>query len=251
MKKLLSLALLMSLFIACEDPDLTEDNPPLPKENVNIGVSFLYGSSGLAQDSIYTNAEGNQFFITDVKFVLSDFFVLSQGDSFKTEEVNYALYSFANSQNLVSKLPDGGYSGHYGFTLGIDSVLNWTIDPTTLASTSALTDPDVARNDGLGYNAVIIKGRAFDPTDPNDSLGSVSFEFQLGSLFLNRALKSGMTNFAVTSTTQVNFLIQVDLKDALDNYNIISRPTLLTDPSNVVDLTLAEEMMDNLKFNLF
>lgn len=250
MKKFLLLLLASSFIIACEEKDLTGDNPPLPIENVEIAVSFLYNGKGYKTDSILTNNKGNKFFLTDVKFLLSGVFVKSMEDTFRRDD-GYFTYSWTNLEELVMELPDGGYSGHYGFELGVDSITNVDLEPSQAPAGSGLTDTDMYRNDGTGYNSIVIIGRALDPANPDDTIGTIPFRYEIGSLLLDRSLRSGQANFAVTADTQVNLILNVDTWPIFNDFDIVTRPMVTTDPSNSVDFAVAKEFSDSLLIQLF
>lgn len=252
MKKLVFLSAILTLFISsCKEKDLTEDNPDLPEENVHVGVSFLYDEKGLSPDSIITNNLGNRFYVTEVKFLMSNFFIFSESDSIKAPDDVFKTFSLTNTSELIMLLPDGGYSGFYGFTVGLDSIYNYTIIPTDTDEDSGLRDEDIIRNDGFGYNSIVIKGRVFDPADPNDSIGKIPFEYQVGSELLSKNVRSNLTNFAVTSTTQVNFILNVDIEPIFSDFDITKRPTASTQVGNTVDIAIVTQIRDDIQISLF
>lgn len=251
MKKLLSFCILSVILISCEEKDLSVDNPPLPDENVEVAASFIYNGKGYSPDSIITNRKGNQFFLTSIKVLLSDFYAFSKGDSFKAVD-SYHVFGKDNLEVLVLELPDGGYSGVYGFSLGVDSIDNMDLKPTdSKAANTDLTDTDMYRNDGNGYNSIVIEGRVINPNDPDDNYGSIPFKYEIGSLYIRRDVESGNSNFAVTADTQVNLILSVDTWPIFNDFDILTRPTITTDFSNSLDFNMAKEFSDSLHIKLF
>ncbi len=226
------------------------DTPPNPVENVEIAVSYLWNNLGFKPDSLLTNNKGNQFFITDIKVLFSRFYVLSAGDTFQNKNGNFA-YTLNNVEQLVHELPDGGYSGFYGFRLGVDSMVNITTLPGQSPEGSGLRESGMFRNDGMGYNSILIEGRAIDPTDPDDVTGTIPFRYEIASHYFRRELNSGQANFAVTADTQVNLILNIDAWPIFNDFDIVARPTITSDPNNAIDFAQAQMMSDSLYIKLF
>ena len=246
MKKVISIFLVVFTIVGCKEKDLTSENPPLPSENVELAVSLLYNKKGFTADSLLTNKKGNKFFIKQVKFLVADFYVVSKGDSFIARNT-YFTFDREHLEHLVLELPDGGYSGHYGFRLGLDSLRNTQV----LTGNAGKSVEDMFRNDGTGYNAFIISGMAIDPTNANDTAGTIPFSYEIGGPFLQRRLSGNQINFSVTADSQANFILNVDVWPVLNDHNIITRPTVTSDFTNLADFLIAKEMNDSLKVSLF
>lgn len=229
---------------------INTDNPPNPVENVEIAVSYLWNKHGLKKDSLLTNNKGNKFFLTDVKVLISRFYVLSSGDTFQNKDGNFA-YTLDKVEQLVHELPDGGYSGFYGFRLGADSIVNITTLPGAAPEGSGLKESGIYRNDNTGYNSILIQGRAIDPSDPDDVTGTIPFSYEISSLYFRRELNSGQANFAVTADTQVNLILNIDPWPILNDFDIVARPTITSDPNNAIDFAFAQMMSDSLFIKLF
>lgn len=250
MKKLLLILLIGASLISCEEKDLVDETPPNPVENVEIAVSYLWNNHGLKSDSLLTNNKGNQFFLTNMKVLISGFYVFSNGDTFQNKEGNFS-YTLSKVQQLVHELPDGGYSGFYGFRLGADSLVNVTQLPGASPEGSGLRESGMFRNDGMGYNSILLEGRAIDPSDPDDSIGSIPFRYEISSLYFKRDLNSGQANFAVTADTQVNLILNIDPWPIFNDFDIVARPTITSDPNDAIDFAQAQMMSDSLFIKLF
>lgn len=248
MKKIIILVLASFTILSCkEKADPVEPNPV---ENVEIAVSYLWNKHGLKTDSLLTNNKGNKFFITDMKILISRFYVLSAGDTFQNKNGNFT-YTLDKVEQLVHELPDGGYSGFYGFRLGADSLVNITTLPGASPEGSGLRATGMFRNDGMGYNSILLEGRAIDPTDPTDVTGTIPFRYEISSLYFKRELNSGQANFAVTADTQVNLILNIDPWPIFNDFDIVARPTITSDPTNSIDFASAQMFSDSLFIRLF
>ncbi|GEM_PF-1042367 len=252
MKKLALLAFVVISIVACKEKDLTNDNPALPEENLQLKTSFLYGDKGIYEDSVLVNNKGNRFFITDIKFLLNNLYFIHtnkpERDSVLWDTGYYAISTDALTK-FVAILEPGGYSGHYGFKIGLDSVA-WANRPTNPRG-DALTDADLIRNDGFGYNALVIKGRAIDPADPLDTAGNIPFEYNIGGYFISKKYRSDKLNFSLSSSSEVNLILNVDIEPIFNDFDIVAKPTVISDISDPVDYEIAEMMMDSLAVGLF
>lgn len=251
MRKYLAL-LVLPLAFACEEKDLTPDNPAPDPENLFIGTSFVYGEEGINPDSMLTNDLGYNFFIEEVKLVLSDFYLVDQaeGDTIVNDSTAFSVSLEDPRQDMVVLGP-GGYSVKYGLRLGLDSLHGALISPATVPPGSDLTDNDLYRKDGFGIDHVIIRGRLLDPFDPLDSIGKIPLEYRLGTYLTSRMIKSDQRNFSIERTSKVKIVLYVDLKPMLHQFELLNRPKVSTDLSNQVDLLFAKQMSDSLKVALF
>ncbi len=249
MKKLALLAGLTLSIVACKEKDLTDNNPALPDENIQMKTSFLYDGEGFSEDSILTNNVGNVFHITDIKFLISDLYLINKGDS-SSLDTGYYKFDQKNVDKYVALLDGGGYSGFYGFRLGLDSMETVSLNPQN-ARGDGLLDQDLIRNDAFGYNGFVIKGRVRDPQDPLDTIGKIPFEYHIGGYYINRVLRSEMLNFSVSNTTTANFILNVDPEPIFNDFDIVATPTVTSDFSDPVDFEIAEMMMDSLRIKLF
>lgn len=249
MKKIFSLVLLSALF-ACEEKDLTVDNPAPSDKNILLATSFIYGDEGLNPDSVLTNDLGYRFFITEVQLVASHFFFV-EGEDTVVERTEPFVVSMKQTDELILNMPPGGYSGYYGLKFGLDSLESATITPSKLDEDSDLKNADVFRNDKLGIDHVIIKGRLINPTDPMDSTGTINLNYRLGTYYTTKVKTSQNLNFSLMRDSQVKFIMQVDVEPLLNSFDMFKTPQIVTDPTIPVDFNTALDMADSLKIGLF
>lgn len=248
MRKLLYFLLIPALF-ACEEKDLTSENPAPSPNNINIQTSFIYDTLGLQLDSIYTNNFGYEFFFEEVSLVFSNFSFIEQGDTVLRLPEPF-LISMENKESFIGRIPPGGYSGKYTLQLGLDSAEGLGFN-SAMADDKALKESSVFRKDGLGIDQVVLKGKLFDPTDPLDSVGSIPFEYRLGTPITIQNKISDVHNFSVSSSSKIPFIIQVNLWPVFRNLDIFQDPLVESNPVNLFDIGLAEQMADSLQISLF
>lgn len=248
MRKLFFLLLIPALF-ACEEKDLTSENPAPSKDNINIQTSFIYDTLGLQLDSIYTNKVGLEFFFTEVSLVFSNFSFSEQGDTVINLPEPFFI-SMENKESFIGRIPPGGYSGKYSLQLGLDSAEGLGFN-AAMANDEALRKSSVFRADGAGIDQVIIKGKLFDPTNPLDSVGSIPFEYRLGTPLTIQNKQSDTHNFSVSSSSKIPFIIQVNLWPVFKNLNIYADPLVESNPDNLFDISLAQQLADSLQISLF
>lgn len=247
------LVFLLPLAFACEEKDKSVDNPAPNPENVFIGASFVYGDEGIKKDSVIINDLGYNFFIDEVKIVCSDFFmtdVSAGNDTIVTDSSAFVISMEEPQQDMVVLTP-GGYSVRYGMRLGLDSLHGALMTQQQAEAGSDMDDPDLYRSDMFGIDHVIIRGRLFDPTDPQDTVGKIPLEYRLGTYLTSKKLQSTQRNFSIERTSKLKLVLFVDLKPVLHQFDLFNKPTVTTDPSNQVDLLFAKQMSDSLKIGLF
>ncbi len=237
--------------LACKEKDLTGNNEVPPSENVSLGASLLYGDEILYKDSIYTNSQGNRFFIEDLKLLISDFYIVENQTDTITTEGNYRLYDLDNKNRLIYQLPPRGYSGRYGINVGLDSLSTEFARQNSLDSESPLNELGIMRNDIYGYNFLVITGKAFDLTNPDDTLGNIRFAYELGTYMLTENFESTQLNFAVSKERNAGLVMVVDFKPVLDVINITNTPFVVSDTTNAIDFALAKLMVNELSIGLF
>jgi len=244
------LVIAMQLAISCKEKDLTVNNVVPPTENVSLGASMLYGDVVLQKDSLYTNAQGNQFFIESIRLLVANFQFVEGTDTITTPG-NYHIYSLGKRENLIYQLEPRGYAGKYGISTGLDSMSTEYANANNLNQEAPLNELDIMRNDIYGYNYLVISGRAIDPSDPEDSTGTQPFNYQIGTYMLAKDFESLPINFAVNKDKTANLVMLVDFKPVLDVVDIINTPFVVSDTTNLVDFTLAKAMANELEIGLF
>ncbi len=235
--------------VSCKEKDLSGNNPALPNENLQLKISFLYDGKIYTSDSLLENKLGQKFYVTNLKLLITNLYFKSTQDSMLLDSGYYAFDRKTPTQ-FVAFIEGGGYSGRYGFRLGLDSLQTLKANPET-ARGNGLTNVHVARNDDYGYNALVIEGLALDPTDTTDTTGSIPFQYHVGGYYIYKNYISDRLNFSVSNTTTANFIITVDIEPILNNFDILANEAILSDPTDPVDFEIAERMLDSLEVGLF
>lgn len=248
MRKLF-LLLIVPAFIACKEKDLTTENPAKNSDNVSIQVAIIYDTLGVNLDTIYENELGLRFFFTEMSFVFSDYNFTEKGDTLLSQPEPF-LITAENKERLIGKFAPSGYSGGYSIRLGLDSAqgVGYTM---AMAQDEELKNSSVFRLDADGVNHIVFKGMLFDPLDPLDSIGKIPFDIRVGTTAYSRLKMSSVTNFSVSGTATIPFILQIDLWPVFNEMNLYDRPVITTDPANQFDMEAALEVADSLQVNLF
>lgn len=253
MKKLLALTLLSALVVSCKEKDLSEDNPPLSKNNVQLVSTYLLDGDGINRDSMYTNNVGNRFFIESVKLLAGQVYIIDGGiDSIPSGE-SYA-YSMENTDNNVIKLSAGGYSAFCSVQIGLDSLETQEALVSAKDEDSPFNDLDIKRSPGLaglGYNHLIIKGRVIDSGNPDDSTGTIPLSFKIGTYELIKNASSEKFEFSVVANRNAKFILSIDIGPALMDRDLEGRPVIVTDPTDAADYNAAVEVFENTLIQVF
>jgi hypothetical protein len=245
MKKLLPILAIGVLLFSCKEKDLTPNNPPLPKENVVLSASYIYGDFPFKLDSMITNDIGQSFFVDEFKLYLSDFFFVNFQDTLLYDSI-FPVYTFSDNSHRIARLPSGGYSGFYGARLGLDSANSASYDPSLLP-------PWADRADTNGFDHMVIKGRLIDATaiDPIDTVGTIPFEIRLGTYLTSKIFRSPQTNFAIQQGFDIQFVMQINFEPVFNKMNLVLRPMIASDPTIPADFQAAIEVKDSLQIGVF
>jgi hypothetical protein len=254
MIKKLSIFLIFVLgFSACKEDDLTINNPVLPRENVRLTSSFIYHDASFSYDSLFIDGAGNQFYIDELKVMVGNFYLVqSTGDTIFADK--RLTMTPEDADKLAMRLTPGGYTAYAGASIGLDSAGAADAILSSPDADDPINDPDFKRtpNSGApGFNHLVIKGRILDPSNPDDSIGTIPFSYQVGTEELVRSRRSDVFNFAVSGDRVARFILQVDIGGALSNRDVLSRPVIISDPTNSADFTAATEIMNNTVFFVF
>ncbi len=249
MKKILILVLFSGL-VACEEKDLTSENPAPEDKNTIMTTSFIYGNEGIHPDTALTNDLGYSFFITDIQIVVNKFFFVEEGDTVAKRTDPFILTMEETDQPLVKMLP-GGYSGYYGVQFGLDSAESIGATPLSLPENNELRNSDVYRKGADGIDHFVIKGRLIDPNNPLDSIGTIPFEYRIGTYETTRSEASLHQNFALARNSNVKFILQFDIKPIFKPLDIALLPLITSDPTIPVDIAAAVAMSQNIEIGLY
>lgn len=254
MKKLFPTLLICAFAtMACKEQDLSEDNPPLPTENLRISTSFLLGGQGLFLDSMYTNNLGNEFFIESVKVLAGRIGMVTDGlDTIMTEEP--FLFQTGDTDKNVLRIAPGGYTAFCFVQTGLDSLQSAKALTAEKKEGSPFLDNDIQRNPGIagfGYNHIVIKGRVIDQTNPDDSTGTLPLSLSIGTYEFTKLSLSETFNFSVINNKDARFILSVDIGNAVLNRDLEARPTVVTDESDAADFNAATQIFDNILIQVF
>ncbi len=253
-KNILYFCFALILCSSCEEKDLSEKNPALPKENVLVAATFLFNDGNLPKDTILTDGAGNQFFISEIKVLLNNlYFVNFFKDTIRVD--GRYLFTREETDNLITRLEPAGYSAYLVADVGMDSLA--AVEARTgggLSESDPLMDIDVKRPidaSGFGYNHLIIKGRIIDVANPLDTNGTIPFSYKIGTDELVKRINSEVVNFRVEAVKPVKFVFVIDVGRALQSKNLKARSEVVTDKSNLADFNAATEVMNLTQFFLF
>lgn len=163
MKNLFVLITLLSVaFTSCKKDDQPEYNP---NATGTLAVEFdnIAGDADLAIGSgVYSNASGEQFNVTELKYYVSNF-VLTRTDGTTytvPQQASYFLIDESEEDNQETEMmvPEGEYKS-LTFTIGVDS-LRTLMDPAfrTGALDTAAEAADMYWDVARGYKSFVMEG---------------------------------------------------------------------------------------------
>ncbi len=249
MKKILGLSLLLAL-VGCKESDLTKENPEPDPSNVVVATSFIYGDEGIMKDSIRMNSLGQRYIIEDIKMVWSELYFSYKGDTVIYDDRS-VITTLSEPIAPAMTMPPGGYSGNFGLTFGVDSLASWNLIQPSKTGVEELVSNGLYRNDGFGVNQLVITGRLFDPTNVDDSTGTIPLSYNIGTYFIARDLIGVNQNFSVGLTNKMKIILQVDFEEALEDFNFFNTPTLNSTFTDPTDFALSKEMADKVEIDIF
>lgn len=249
MRKILLFALFVPVFFSCKEKDLSDNNPAPSTDNVVLQTSFIYGEDGIHYDSLYSNELGLQFYFSEVSVVFSNFVFTENSDTTLWLK-EPALFSPSENQRLIGKLEPGGYAGKYSLRLGLDSLEGFNFS-SGMAEDEPLKNSSVFRQDKQGIDQLIIKGRLLDPMNIFDSIGTIPFEYRVGTYLTSKIYISDNQNFNVSGNAKIPFIVQINLLPILDEFDMYTTRTIISDRNKWPDMAVALEMADSLQIGLF
>lgn len=254
MKKTLFFLLpFLTLTLACEEADLSTENPAPSGENVEVTFVPYYADSALVYDTSYVNNRGNRFFIDSVSILVSDmrFYPITDEENPVDPEPNFVEFRSQGDKKLVGTMPPGGYNGYFRFGIGVDSAqFNELMkDPKTIAQNEVLNE-NLREMRGFGFDHLKIHGRLFDPMT-TDSTGTLPFEYVIGSYFLADTISTEVRAFSVDADRKVKLVMICDLKPALEEFDIYSLRYISSDYFDAIDFQAAQYISDSLRYKIF
>lgn len=232
--------LLIFLIISC-----SEENTTTPNKSVNLKISMnhLFDENPIESGEIYTNSSGNTLSITKLKYLLSNFtLVTNEGNEINLD----SSYAFIDNENSrlsfnLGEVEIGSYSS-ISFNLGVDSIINST-DPNTFPSDSPLNPivNDMYWNWIDGFIFLTLEGIVFDNGTIKDAI-----TYHIG-LNKNQIRITIDENFVIDDSGQLEINLDVArIFDSQTNININDYPYVTHSKS---DFGLSEAVAENLKLS--
>lgn len=235
--KILVLSMSLAGIYSCSSDD--DDDDDFDSRNVKIRFDMKYDTLGFDQDQIYLNDFGQRFKITKLDFLVSDAYVIDVGDSIPFDSVSIA--GMNNRLIAVGDLENGGYSGRFGFQVGLNLTRN-ILFPQFLGANHPLKN-DWHFGDSRGYKFLVIEG-AVDTSDAQDREPTMPFSYQIGATQFG-FVKSQARTFSVGANRIVAFDYSFDVEVLLDGVNFINQPTATSDPTKPADFALSTIIATN------
>ena len=232
-------------FVACNKDISVGGDDDTDNRNVYLAPYFTFNGNAFSSDSVYFDKFGNRIIIDDIRIIISDFYIASQGDTV-ADTNSFNVLSLDAREFKVLKLPRGTYSGTYGFTIGLDSLSN-ARSSGSFPTYSGLGNSKLYRGNKpyyFGYKFLLLEGRVFDPFGL-DTLGpSNFFSYELGdSLTVTRNREK---SFTASNDKPIVFEVRFELADLLDPFDLYFTDTILTDRRFLDDYASALLLQDAL-----
>jgi hypothetical protein len=235
------------LLSSCQEKDLLVDNPPPATDNLFWSFVPFYGDEGLKYDSMYTNKLGIDFIIDSVSILISDVSFYDENLEQTLDTVpNFIYLTRGNNEQLNGSLPAGGYYGKYQVIIGSDSSRT-----AQFQQSIGSIAPELVREDEYGFDFFNIKGRIWDPSEPQEDSIMIPVEYTIGSYLLTDTMFTDRRSFSIDNHQQVTIVLLGDLKPILDNLNFNLTQEIISDPSDVQDFTNAQMLRDSLSIGIF
>lgn len=178
--KTLFLILLMNYLTACKKDDKT--TPPSPSGKIIFSINHQVNGEPLTEnDLIYTNAAGNEYLITEVKYFISDITFYRNNGSIKViqdwKDIFYVDENIPETKTIrfFDQIPAGTYDS-ISFIFGISELKNKSymfVNPPEVD----MFWPEVL---GGGYHYMMINGKWKDTTG---FIQPFNFHLGIGQLY--------------------------------------------------------------------
>ncbi len=235
MRFLMLLAVAIFIF-SCKNDD---DSDSFDGRNVRIRFDMTYDTTTFSPNNIYTNDFGQRFKISKLEFLVSDAYVVDGLDSISFDSVNIA--GMNNRLIPVGELENGGYSGKFGFQVGLDTNRN-KVYPQFLGPNHPLKT-GWHFGDSRGYKFLILEG-AVDTSSTQDKEPTVPFSYHIGAnqFAFSRAQ---LRTFSVGANRYVDFDYSFDVEVLVDGINFINQPKATSNPTKAADFALSTIIATN------
>ena len=224
MKKVLFIALIACLAVACND-----DEESTPDAKLFMTFDPRFGGEDLQLGSTHTNVHGYPFNVSDVKFYISNIRLHeSSGDFLQISDIELIRIQ-ENKRSLEFVIPGGNYTG-VSYDLGVPAAMNGTNDPDFSISQypsghplSEVTSAGMYWQWSSGYRFFSLDGR-FDLEPNTDDLLPSPFSFHTGTdtLFRELGVFKKSVNIEPGETTLFSFAVDIDsiFATAADTINL-------------------------------
>ncbi len=240
--KITLLALLFSgtIFTACNKD---EDDPaptPSTEQMLSFHLHTNVGNQKAHFDSVYTDAMGRKFNMTDFRYYLSNIILIKSDNSEYPLTGKVLLVSPQENEYSLMKVPVGDYKG-FKFTLGLDSMTNHS-DPAVYASTDplAIQTPSMHWAWNSGYLFLKMEGNC-DTTIAANGNANYPYLFHCGLDENKRIIDFTTDPFTITTGQDYEIGIIFNILDVLNNVDLRTENATHT----MDNLPLATKIMDN------
>lgn len=238
----ISLAALAGVFVlsSCrKDQDPLPENPASSPTTVKIELSHLAGGSALSFSSPYNDDFGNVFTITRADFYVNGFLLKDDmGDTVLSSTAHYVVNPALQEISLGSV--NGTHVHMLHFNVGVDTLLNLTVDPATQPAGSALgvQTPSMYWGWSSGYRFIVLEGMADRDAD---SVPESMYQMHIGlnMLYSSVALE---THSDLTANAENMLHIEIDYLRFFDGIDM----SLSTSHTHTMDnMPLATQVKNN------
>lgn len=236
MRHILMAAAMVATFASCKK----DSTPTYTKVKADLSVEFdnIAGADDLALNTgDYTNAAGEHFTVTKLKYYVSNFVLTNVDGTVYTVPQDSCYFLIDESDETthepVLHVPEGEYKT-VSFTLGVDS-LRSTMD---IAHRTGVLDPTGAGADMYwGWNSgyIFLKMEGTTPVDTAGYMYHIGYFGGVTSHTLNN-LRTITLDLTVRGTPKVksgketNIHLMVDVSKLFTGFSIAAHPMVMTDP---------------------
>ncbi|MCP4522088.1 MAG: hypothetical protein GY827_10425 [Cytophagales bacterium] len=222
---------LVSIFAltSCTEEDVVTDG------TVVLKISNVADDAPLVLDKNYTNANGDQFSIENIKYYLSNVTLTNEDGTTYEVPDSYHLIDNISEDITLTDIPLGTYTD-ISFSIGVDAVANSsTAQPGDLDPSN-----EMAWNWDTGYKFFLLEGRYISKSDEEGT-----FTFHIGKNANYKTLK-----FTKTITIEENSTIEYNFEG--DVQAVFSGPnTINLETTNSAHGETGGDIADNYASNFF
>lgn len=211
-----SIALICCVVLSCKNNDDT--NPENETGTVNIVISHQANSDPFKLNTPYTNAYGNEFSITELKYYISNITFIKDGQPLKVpKKDNYHLVTATTASSTFDIQIEGVPVGEYDqitFAIGVDEEANHDISRNE-------GDLDPAGSNGMiwnwdtGYKFLVLEGNYTTDDEEDIFIFHVGYNEQYKEYQFNK-------NITVSESTVTDVQFSADVMALFDGPNTIN-----------------------------